>query len=108
MVERFNQGLKLAILAAYAANHDPEDEVNKYVASYRNMPHSVTGDKPSYLLFNRGIKDTLPRLPTKRKGKQHEEARMRDREGKEESKAQYDKKHRVVEQEIKEGDQAYR
>ena len=52
MVSRFNQGIKRAILAAYVAELDPEDEVVKYVDSYRNTPHSVTGEKPSFLLFN--------------------------------------------------------
>ena len=52
MVSRFNQGIKRAILAAYVAELDPEDEVVKYVDAYRNTPHSVTGEKPSFLLFN--------------------------------------------------------
>ena len=38
MVERFNQNLKLVILAAHAAGHDPEEEVDKYVAAYRRLP----------------------------------------------------------------------
>lgn len=32
---------------------DPEEEVDKYVAVYRNTPHSVTGEKRSKLMFNR-------------------------------------------------------
>ena len=32
MVERFNQNLKLVILASYAAGQDTEEEVEKYVA----------------------------------------------------------------------------
>ena len=40
MVERFNQNLKKVILAAYAEKKDPEEEVEKYVAAYRNTPHT--------------------------------------------------------------------
>ena len=60
MVERFYQGIKRAILAAYVAELDPEDEVVKYVFAYRNTPHSVTGEKPSILLFNQDLEDKLP------------------------------------------------
>ena len=38
MVERFNRNLKLVIHAAYAAKQDVEEEVNKYVSSYRSTP----------------------------------------------------------------------
>ena len=106
-MERFNQSLKQTILTAYAAKLDPMEEVDKLVASYRNTPHSVTGQKPSKLMFNREVDTKLPRIPSKSKGKHHEEARSKDRKAKEEMKQRYDKKHRTRFVEINPGDWAY-
>ena len=33
------------------------------VAAYRNTPHTVTGVKPSKLMFNMDIDTNLPRFP---------------------------------------------
>ena len=43
--EKFNQNLKLVILAANTEGKDSEEEVNKYVVPYRNTPHSIIGQK---------------------------------------------------------------
>ena len=45
---------------AYAEKKDPEEEVQKYVATYRNMPHSTIGKKISKLLFGRDVAAKLP------------------------------------------------
>ena len=74
-------------LMAYAAKLDPVEEVNKLVASYRNTPHSVIGQKPSKLMFNR--------LSSTSKGKHHKEARRNDREAKRKMKERYDRKHQT-------------
>ena len=74
-------------LMAYAAKLDPVEEVNKVVASYRNTPHSVIGQKPLKLMFNR--------LSSTSKGKHHKEARRNDREAKRKMKERYDRKHQT-------------
>ena len=78
MVERFNRNLKMVIHAASAENTDPMDELNKYVAAYRNTPHMVMGKKPSKLLFNRDVKTKLPRKDSRSSSSHHTNARMRD------------------------------
>ena len=108
MVERFNQELKHVLHAAYAEDKDPEEEVQKYVASYRNTPHSSTGEKPSKLLFGREVATKLPRMQKTPRGSYHREARKRDEKAKKGMKEIYDKKKRVKRVELKVGDLAYR
>ena len=107
MVERFNQALKQTILTVYADRKDPVEEVDKLVAAYRNTPHSVTGIKPSKLMFNRDVSTKLPRFPTTSRGKHHQEARERDKAAKELMKERYDAKHRTKLVNINLGDWAY-
>ena len=53
-IKRFNRVLKQTILTTYAEKKDLVEEVDKLVTAYRNTPHSVTGQKPSKLMFNKG------------------------------------------------------
>ena len=106
-MERFNQVLKQTILTAYAANLDRMEGVNKLVASYRNMPHSVTVQKPSKLMFNMEVDTKLSRIPSKSRGNYHKEARINDKKAIEEIKRRYDKKHRTRFVEINPGDWVY-
>ena len=69
MVERFNRNLKMVLHAAFAEGKDEVEEVHKYVANYRNTPHSITGEKPTKLLFNRDVKTKLPSQTTRSIGK---------------------------------------
>ena len=108
LVERFNQSLKATIHAAYAAGTDPVEEVDKFVASYRNTPHSTTGEKPSKLMFNRDVETKLPRFTKPGKGKHHQDARENDRQKKQEMKKRFDTKKRTKQVDIKPGDWAYR
>ena len=108
MVERFNRNLKLVIHAAFATGQDLEEEVDKYVAAYRSTPHAVTGATPNKLMFNREVTTKLPQITRTPQGQHHQEARRRDREAKQAAKTRYDKKHRARQQDIKEGDLAYR
>ena len=98
----------MVILGAHAEGKEPVEEVDKFVAKSCNMSHSVTGEKPSKLLFNRDIADKLPRLPTTSKGRHHQKARKRDQEAKQEMKIQYDSKYKTKLVEMKIGDWAYR
>ena len=95
MVERFNQNLKNVIHTAYNERADIKEAVDKYMAAYRNMPHTTTGQKPSKLMWNKDIKTKLPSLPTKSTGKHHKEARKRDQKKKDKMVERYNTKHRT-------------
>ena len=94
--------------AAYADGQDPEEEVAKYVASYRTTPHTVTGQTPNKLMFNREISSKLPQWTTKSQAKHHREARRKDQQAKEKTKKYFDKKHRTRQEKIEKGDKVYR
>ena len=98
--ERFNRNLKMVIHTAYTSGLDLEEEVNKYVAAYRSTPHTVTGQTPNILMFNREVDTKLPRIPVKPQGKHHKEARHKDQEAKEATKVRYDRKHRAKQQDL--------
>ena len=108
IIERFNKNLKMVILATYAAGQDLEEEVEKYVSAYCKTPHSVTGEKPNKLMFNREVSMKLPRIPTTPQAKNHRVARQNDAEAKRIQKQRYDKKHRAQLLHFKIGDLAYR
>ena len=107
MVERFNQNLKKVIHTAYNEGADVEEAVDKYMAAYRNTPHTTTGQKPSKLMWNKDIKTKLPSLPTKSTGKHHKEARKRDQKEKDKMVERYNTKHRTRQVKFKVGDYAY-
>ena len=65
------------------------------MATYRNTPHSSTGEKPSKLPFGRDVATKLPRFQKVPKGKHHEEARKKEQRSKEVMKTQYDRRRRV-------------
>ena len=64
-VEAFNKPLIKAIKAAHVENRPWQQEVYKFLLTYRSTPHSTTNVPPSQLLFNRQIRGTLPTLPRK-------------------------------------------
>ena len=107
-VERFNQQLKHVIHTTYADNKDPEEEIQKYVAAYRNTPHSSTGEKPSKLLFNREVKTKLPRFPKASRAGHHKQAQRREKDAKNKMKKYHDRRHKTRLVEIKPGDWVYR
>ena len=107
MVERFNQNLKLVIHAATAENKYPMEEVKKYVATYRNTPHRITGEKTSKLLYGRDIKTKLPRITKTVKGKHHKNAKRNERRAKRQRKKTFDTRKKAKLVPIKVGDQAY-
>ena len=77
------------------------EEVDKLVASYRNTPHSVTGKKPSKLMFNHVIDTKLPRFPSVSRRRHHQEARKRDEIAKTLITERCDVKHRTILVEMK-------
>ena len=106
-VEGFNQSLKKMILAAYIENKDPVEEVDKLVFAYRNTQHTVTGQNPTKLAFNREVKTKLPRFTKASRGQHHKQAREKNWEAKIEMKRRYDTKHQTREVPLKLGDWAY-
>ena len=54
-----------AINAAHVENRLWQQEVYKFLLSYRSTPHSTTNVPPSQLLYNRQIRGALPTLPRK-------------------------------------------
>ena len=103
MVERLNRNLKLVIHTTYADGQVPEEEVNKYIASYMSTPHSVTGQTPNKLMFNREIDSKLPGIPTKPQGTTAKRPDRKTRPPKT-SKVRYDQKLRAHQQDLQVGD----
>ena len=64
-VEAFNKPLVKAIKAAHVENRPWQQEVYKFLLSYRSTPHSTMNVPPSQLLYNHQIRGTLPTLPRK-------------------------------------------
>jgi len=64
-VEAFNKPLIKAIKAAHVENRPWQQEVHKFLLSYRSTPHSTMNVPPSQLLYNCQIRGTLPTLPRK-------------------------------------------
>ena len=59
-VERQNRSLMKRIQIALAEGHCYKTEVQKYLTSYRNTPHSITGKSPSEMLFGRKLRVKMP------------------------------------------------
>ena len=64
-VEAFNKPLEKAIKASHVEHRPWQQELYKFLLSYRSTPHSTTNVPPSQLLYNRKIRGTLPTLPGK-------------------------------------------
>ena len=106
IAERFMRRLVKMTLAASAEGKDPRREVYKFVLNYNNSVHSSTGRNPAELLMRRKVKTLLPQLPQRKREREDKEVRKRDKERKEYNKKKYDKRKRVVEQDIQIGDRA--
>lgn len=59
-VERFVKTLKKAVKAAKAVGKNWRKEINIFLMSYRNTPHTTTGVAPSMLMFKRVSRNKLP------------------------------------------------
>jgi len=59
-VERQNASLMKIIRIAQAEGLNWRNELRKYVAKYRAIPHATTGKSPAELLFKRQIRGKLP------------------------------------------------
>ena len=54
-VERQNRSLLKATRIAQATGKDWHKELNKFLLAYRSIPHTITGDNPTKLLFGRDV-----------------------------------------------------
>lgn len=61
-VERQNRSIMKRVRIAYSEGLDYKSEVRKYLVSYRNTPHSITGKSPAEMLFGRKIRTKLPQI----------------------------------------------
>ena len=100
-VERQNRSLMKAIRVAHAEGKPWRAELRKFLLAYRAMPHTTTGQSPSYLLFGRTIRDKLPSVSTQRTD---QATRDRDAEFKQRQKDAADTYHRSKDQDTQPGD----
>ena len=61
-VERQNRSIMKRIRIAHAEGKDYKTELKRYLVSYRNSPHSITGKSPAEMLFGRKLRGKLPQL----------------------------------------------
>ena len=89
-VERLFRTVKKVINTSFALGVDWQIPLEKFLLTYRNTPHSTTGETPANLLLGRQTNDKLPCLnPTKPLPKSVIET---DRSNKEKSKVYADKR----------------
>ena len=60
--ERFMKTITKAIHTARTENRSWKQELNKFLRNYRVTPHSTTKKSPSYIMFDRHVKTTLPEI----------------------------------------------
>ena len=79
----------------------------KYVAAYRNMPHSSTEEKPSRLMFSRDIRTKLLQHVKVPEDQHHKDARKCETVAKVKMKRYFDKKKKTKLVEFRMGDKSY-
>ena len=102
-VERINRVIKKAIQAAVNKGHDWKHELDTFLLGYRNTPHCMTGETPSFLLFSRTVRNKIPTVPGTDVSR-HNDAVKRNRAQKEKMKTYADMKRRAKPTELKAGD----
>ena len=103
-VEWINGIIKKAIQSAINEGRNWQHELNKFLLSYRNTPHSTKGETPSFLLFSRTFRDKLPTVPGTVNASRHDDAVKRKCALKEKMKTYADAKRRAKPTELKAGD----
>ena len=101
-VERQNASLLKRIRIAQAERKDWKRELRKYLAQYRNLPHTTTGRTPAELLYNRKLRGKLPDIGSN--PVVDHELRDRDSEMKGRSKIYADERRGARYSEIETGD----
>ena len=101
-VERQNASLLKRIRIAQAERQDWKRELRKYLAQYRNLPHTTTGRTPAELLYNRKLRGKLPDIGSN--PVVDHELRDRDSEMKGRSKIYADERRGARYSEIETGD----
>ena len=62
LAERLVQTFKLAMKKMYEQNKDLHQNLDNFLITYRNTPHSVTGSTPAILMYNRPLRSQLQQL----------------------------------------------
>ena len=62
--ERFMKPLTKAIRSAHVEDKTLRKHLYNFLLNYRTTPHSTTGFAPAELLFNRNVRNKLPKLPS--------------------------------------------
>ncbi len=104
-VESFMRPLKKALTIANIERRPMQQELSKFLLSYRNSPHSTTGVPPSQLLFNRKIRGSLPQLnPGAKVIHKHKLAQEANQREKEKSRTYANRRRNVKSSNINIGD----
>ena len=62
LAERLVQTFKLAMKKMFESNVDLNQNLDNFLMTYRNTPHSVTGTTPAILMYNRPLRSNLQQL----------------------------------------------
>jgi hypothetical protein len=62
LAERLVQTFKLAMTKMHEQNKDLEQNLDNFLITYRNTPHSVTGTTPAIMMYNRSLRSCLQQL----------------------------------------------
>lgn len=104
-VERFNRSLVKVLTISFNTGGKWRDDLNKFLVSYHQTPHTVTGVPPNELFFKRRVRDKLPTIETMTLPMTwNEDVRDQDVEAKLKGKKYADKKYRYKESNLEPGD----
>ena len=104
-VEAFMKSLGKAIKTAHLERRPWQQELSRFLLTYRSTPHSTTKVPPAQLLYNREMRGKLPLLPRNHKViNRHREAEENQIKAKDKGKEYADQRRATKSSNIKVGD----
>lgn len=103
--EAFMKPLGKFIRSAHMQKRPWQQELSKFLLTYRQTPHSTTKVPPAQLLFNRNIKGKLPTVTPTQVVNRHKEAQTSHGKQRDKAKQYTDNRRHVRPSNIKVGDQ---
>ena len=104
-VEAFMKPLGKAIKTAHLERRPWQQELSRFLLTYRSTPHSTTKVPPAQLLYNREMRGKLPSLPRNHKiVNRHREAKENQIKAKDKGKEYADQRRATKSSNIKVGD----
>jgi hypothetical protein len=100
-VERFYKTIGKMVKTSHAEGKRWQDELPKFLLTYRNTPHCTTKIAPAEMLMNRKLRDKLPSIMKESEYKEKAEAENAKVEARNEK---YYNKKKMKKSEVKEGD----